>query len=227
MREAAKVLGRVRILQDLDTADIDALMEQLRLANVRRGSAIYCQGEPADGLHIILAGKVKLCRHADDGRERLLDVRGPAEILGTVSVLDHGPRTATAIAFTDVWTAQLDTDTLRMWMAERPTIADKMLRLLAARLRRADVHLIDMVFDDVPGRVAKELLDLARRFGTQQGDLWHVQHDLTQAEIAHLVGAARESVNKALCEFAQRGWITLDGKITLIHRPERLARRAG
>jgi CRP-like cAMP-binding protein len=101
------------------------------------------------------------------------------------------------------------------------------MKLLAARLRRANNHLVDAAYDDVPGRVARELLHLAQRFGTQQGDRWHVKHDLTQTEIAQLVGATRESVNKALCDFVHRGWITTDGKVALIHHPELLARRAG
>ena len=84
----------------------------------------------------------------------------------------------------------------------------------------------DLVFTDVPGRVAKNLLDLADRFGEQERDGLHVHHDLTQEELAQLVGASRETVNKALADFASRGWLRLDGKSVIILDPERLARRA-
>ena len=84
----------------------------------------------------------------------------------------------------------------------------------------------DLVFSDVPGRVAKALLDLADRFGRTADDGVHVHHDLTQEELAQLVGASRETVNKALADFASRAWLRLDGKSVIILDPERLARRA-
>jgi CRP/FNR family transcriptional regulator, cyclic AMP receptor protein len=226
-REAALVLGRVGILQDLDAGVIAGMAEQLRFSDVRRGESIYRQNDAADGLHVIITGKVKICCRAHDGHEKLLEIRGPAEIFGAVSVLDRGPRTATATALTDVCIGTADGDTLHRWLAERPDIAVRLMRLLAARLRRANNHLVDAAYDDVPGRLAKELLNLAQRFGTQEGDRWHVRHDLTQTELAQLVGATRESVNKALCHFVHRGWITTNGKATLIHHPQRLAHRSG
>ena len=99
-------------------------------------------------------------------------------------------------------------------------------RVLARRLRRTNNNLADLIFTDVPGRVAKQLLQLAQRFGTQEGGAMRVTHDLTQEEIAQLVGASRETVNKALADFAHRGWIRLEGKSVLICDSERLARRA-
>jgi len=83
-----------------------------------------------------------------------------------------------------------------------------------------------VIFTDVPGRVAKQLLLLAQRFGTREGEAMRVTHDLTQEEIAQLVGASRETVNKALADFAHRGWIRLEGKSVLISDSERMARRA-
>jgi CRP/FNR family transcriptional regulator, cyclic AMP receptor protein len=94
------------------------------------------------------------------------------------------------------------------------------------RLRRTNHDLADLIFTDVPGRVAKQLLRLAQRFGSQEGGALRVSHDLTQEEIAQLVGASRETVNKALADFAHRGWIRLEGKCVLICDCEHLARRA-
>ena len=122
--------------------------------------------------------------------------------------------------------ARIDRDALRAWIADRPEIAEQLLRVLARRLRRTNNNLADLIFTDVPGRVAKQLLQLAQRFGTQEGGALRVTHDLTQEEIAQLVGASRETVNKALADFAHRGWIRLEGKSVLISDSERLARRA-
>ena len=107
-----------------------------------------------------------------------------------------------------------------------PEIAEQLLRVLARRLRRTNDNLGDLIFTDVPGRVAKQLLQLVQRFGAQEGNALRVTHDLTQEEIAQLVGASRETVNKALADFSQRGWIRVEGKSVMILEPERLARRA-
>ena len=101
-----------------------------------------------------------------------------------------------------------------------------MLQALARRLRRTNEAMADLVFTDVPGRVAKALLDLADRFGRPAAEGVRVTHDLTQEELAQLVGASRETVNKALSEFVSRGWIRLDGRAVVLLDQERLAHRA-
>jgi CRP/FNR family cyclic AMP-dependent transcriptional regulator len=121
-----------------------------------------------------------------------------------------------------VWGRTMLREALRAWMVERPEITERLLRLLARRLQRTNDNAADLIFTDVPGRVAKQLLQLAQRFGTQEDGSLRVTHDLTQEEIAQLVGASRETVNKALADFAHRGWITLEGKSVLISNSERL-----
>jgi CRP-like cAMP-binding protein len=179
-----------------------------------------------DRLYIILSGKVKLGRHSPDGRENLLAVMGPSDMFGELSVFDPGPRTSTATAVTDVRLATMDRAGLREWINKRPEIAEQLLRVLARRLRRTNNALADLIFTDVPGRVAKALLQLARQFGQQDGPNLRVTHDLTQEELAQLVGASRETVNKALADFGHRGWLRLEGKSVIILDPERLSRRA-
>jgi CRP/FNR family transcriptional regulator, cyclic AMP receptor protein len=118
----------------------------------------------------------------------------------------------------------MDREVLRAWIADRPEISEQLLRVL--RLRRTNNDLAYLIFTDVPGRVAKQLLQLAQRVGTQEDGVLGVAHDLRQEEIAQLVGASRETVNKALADFAHRGWIRLDVKTVWICDSERLARRA-
>ena len=123
-------------------------------------------------------------------------------MFGELSIFDPGPRTSTATTVTDVRAYTMDRNALREWIAQRPEIAEQLLRVLARRLRRTNNLLADLIFTDVPGRVAKALLQLAQRFGSQEAGLLRVTHDLTQEEIAQLVGASRETVNKALADFA-------------------------
>ena len=116
-------------------------------------------------------------------------------------------------------------DLLR-WLDGRPIVARGLLSQLAARLRKANDVVADLVFSDVPGRVAKALLDLSRRFGQPVDGGVRVAHDLTQEELAQLVGASRETVNKALADFASRGWVRLEPRSVVIMDVERLSRRA-
>jgi CRP/FNR family cyclic AMP-dependent transcriptional regulator len=226
LKNAELVLARAGIFQGVDTRDRAALVQQLLWVEFPRGHSIYTEGEAGDRLYIIVTGKVKLGRRSPDGREKLLAVLGPSDMFGTLSMFDPGPRTADATTITEVAAVSMDRDAMRSWIAERPEITEQLLRVLARRLRRTDDEIADLIFTDVPGRVAKQLLQLAQRFGVPESGAMRVTHDLTQEEIAQLVGASRETVNKALSDFARRGWLKLQGKSVLICEPERLARRA-
>jgi len=221
-----KVLARAGMFQGVEPSAVSALTAELHPVDFPSGHTVFAEGEPGDRLFIIISGKVKIGRRSPDGRENLLTIMGPSDMFGELSIFDPGPRTSSATTITEVRAASMDRDALRAWIADRPEIAEQLLRVLARRLRRTNNNLADLIFTDVPGRVAKQLLRLAQRFGTQEGDALRVTHDLTQEEIAQLVGAARETVNKALGDFAQRGWICLDGKSVLICKCESLARRA-
>ena len=120
----------------------------------------------------------------------------------------------------------LEHDELIRWLDGRPEVARGLLGQLAGRLRRANDVVSDLVFSDVPGRVAKALLDLASRFGERTETGLVVHHELTQEELAQLVGASRETVNKALADFATRGWIRLEPRSVTITDLERVERRA-
>lgn len=219
-------LARSGIVQGVEPAAVAALAAQLQPVDFPKGHTIFVEGEPGDRLYIILAGKVKIVRSAADGRENLLTIMGPSDMFGELAIFDPGPRTSSVTTITQVRTVSMDREALRSWISGRPEIAEQLLRVLARRLRRTNDNLGDLIFTDVPGRVAKQLLQLVQRFGAQEGNALRVTHDLTQEEIAQLVGASRETVNKALADFSHRGWIRVEGKSVLIMDPERLAKRA-
>ena len=221
-----EVLARAGIFQGVEPSAVAALSKELQPVDFPRGHVVFNEGEPGDRLYIIVTGKVKLGRRSADGRENLLTIMGPSDMFGELSIFDPGPRTSTATTVTEVRAVSMGRDALKRWIDQRPEISEQLLRVLARRLRRTNNTLADMIFTDVPGRVAKALLQLAQRFGTQEGGALRVTHDLTQEEIAQLVGASRETVNKALADFAHRGWLRLEGKSVLISDSERLARRA-
>ena len=189
------IIARIPLFERMSPEEREELRGMMSQTTLRRGEVLFNEGDSGDRLYILLTGKVKLGHTSVDGRENLLAVLGPGEVVGELTLFD-------------------------------PTLAKDMLRALAVRLRRTNIALADLVFSDVPGRVAKALLDLAERFGAPTEDGIHVPHDLTQEELAQLVGASRETINKSLAEFVSRGWIRLEGRAVTLIDVERLKRRA-
>ncbi len=203
-----------------------ALMESMTSSHLERSDILFREGEQGDRLYVIGEGKIKLGRSSVDGRENLLAVLGPGEMFGELSLFDPGPRTATATAIAETQLIALGHEDLDSFLLGRPAVAANLLAALARRLRRTNEALADLVFTDVPGRVAKALLDLSTRFGRPADDGILVAHELTQEELAQLVGASRETVNKALADFASRGWIKLEARAVVLTDVDRLKRRA-
>ena len=221
------VLRQAPLFSALDDEAATALRASMADSRLRRGEVLFHEGDTGDKLYIVLDGKVKLGRTSSDGRENLLAILGPGQMFGELSLFDPGPRSATVTAVTDV--------DVRLALPRRPAAlargppgrrAAACSSQIAGRLRKANDVNADLVFSDVPGRVAKALLDLADRFGRTADDGVHVHHDLTQEELAQLVGASRETVNKALADFASRGWLRLEPRSVVIMDLERLTRRA-
>jgi CRP/FNR family transcriptional regulator, cyclic AMP receptor protein len=220
-------LAHASLFSALDEDAAAALRATMLPVDLPRGNVLFSEGDPGDRLYVINDGKIKLGATSSDGRETLLAILGPGEMFGELSFFDPGPRNATAVALTDVSLLGVGHIALEPWLTGRPEVAASLLGALARRLRRTNEAMADLVFSDVPGRVAKALLDLAAKFGEPNSDgSIHVVHDLTQEELAQLVGASRETVNKALADFQNRGWLRLEQRGVDLVDLERLGRRS-
>ena len=220
------VLRRAPLFASLDDQAFAALTEELTEVDLSRGSTLFHEGDPGDQLYFIISGKIKLGRTAPDGRESLVAIMGPGELFGEMALFDPSPRSTSATAVSETRLAGLKHENLKKVIERSHDVSAQLLQALARRLRRTNESLADLVFSDVPGRVAKALLDLADRFGRPATDGILVAHELTQEELAQLVGASRETVNKALAEFVQRGWIRLEARAVVILDLQRLKQRS-
>jgi CRP-like cAMP-binding protein len=219
-------LREAPIFSGLDEQSADILEKSMTTLTLQRGDVLFNEGDTGNQLYVVLDGKIKLGRSSQDGRENLVAVLGPGQMFGELSFFDPGPRSATATAVTDTKLSALGHDVLGPLVEDNTGVALAFLHQLAERLRRTNEVVGDLVFSDVPGRVSKALIGLAERFGRQADDGIHVSHDLTQEELAQLVGASRETVNKALADFASRGWLRLEPRGVVIYEIERLQKRA-
>ena len=225
MPQEDEVVRRAPLFTALDDAQAASLRASMDSVKIAKGGILFKEGDEGEHVYVIVDGKLKLGTSSGDGRENLLSILGPGEMFGELSLFDPGPRTSTATAVTDAKLLSLSHEKLIPWLKGNPEVSLHLLARLAQRLRRTNEAVGDLVFSDVPGRVAKALIDLGDRFGKTTAEGLLVNHDLTQEELAQLVGASRETVNKALADFAGRGWLKLDGRAVLITDLERLEKR--
>ena len=226
MPHEEEVVRRAPLFTALDESAAVSLRASMDAVKIAKGSILFKEGDDGEHLYIIIDGKLKLGTSSGDGRENLLSILGPGEMFGELSLFDPGPRTSTATAVTDAKLLSLSHEKVIPWLRQNPEVSLQLLTRLSQRLRRTNEAVGDLVFSDVPGRVAKALIDLGDRFGKTTPEGLLVNHDLTQEELAQLVGASRETVNKALADFAGRGWLKLDGRSALIADVDRLSKRS-
>lgn len=217
------------LFKQVSPEQAEELLPTLHESVYDKGEHIFTQGDTDHRMGLLEKGRVKLTRESNDGRVQLLSIHARGEVLGEIPVFDPngGPRTASAVAMVNgtrvVW---LEHDALFAWLDRYPRVAVDMLQVLANRMRSNNERITDLVFMDVPARLAKTLLDLASRFGEPVEAGLKVPHDLTQEELAQLVGSSRETVNKALMDFSNRGWIAREGRSIVIYQPGMLIRRS-
>jgi CRP/FNR family transcriptional regulator len=219
-------VNKAPLFAALDLESAAALRASMVEVRARKGDVIFREGDPGDRLYVITSGKVTLGHKAVDGRETLIAVLGAGEMFGELSLFDPGQRTATATALTDATVLGFGREALRPLIVNRPEVAEKLLQALAKRLRRTEDAMADLIFIDVPGRVAKCLIELSEKFGVVRENDLFVEHDMTQEELAQLVGASRETVNKALADFVTRGFLRVEQRSVTIMDVERLKLRA-
>lgn len=214
------VLRQTFLLGSVPDADLAALAGASRTRVFRRGQVVCSTGDPGDALIVVISGRVKVAIHSADGGELTLGVVGPGGTLGEVSVADGGPRSADVETLEDSRLLLLPREELQAICARVPSVGNALASSVAATLRRLTEATSDLVFLDLPRRVAKVLLSQPRN---SDGVIWP---HLTQEQLAHHAAGTRQSVNTALRSFERRGWITVNGRAVTVRQPEMLARFA-
>ena len=214
-----------QISQQMQRVVRDTLSTKGIRRTLARGEILFRQGDIGNVAFLIESGWVKINVEAG-GREALIDVAGPGELIGEVALADGGHRSGTVRILEDTKLYVVSHSALEAYAKTHPEMIWELMGLLANRLRRANKINADMKNVDVPGRIALRLLDLADLYGVPWEGGTLIRVPLTQEELGQMVGASRESVNKAIGTFANRGWLKIeDGRYRLIDQPS-LQRRA-
>ncbi len=217
--EVVPLLARSELFSSFSEDALHRVAKKSSVARLARNEVLFEQGEPADALYVVRSGRVGIGRRSPDGRESLVALMEPGELFGEMPLFDGAPRSASARALGRSQVLKIGFEAVRAELEARPELLWDVVELLAGRLRAADDALADAMLLDVTGRTAKRLLELAG--GSDEFVL-----PITQEELAGLVGASRERVNKALAAFCRLGWVEqADRRYRILNR-ERLEQRA-
>jgi CRP-like cAMP-binding protein len=184
----------------------------MRSRRFRRGEVIFHLGDPGDALFVIVSGEVKISLPSETGDEAILATLGPGAVFGELALLDGAPRSASATAISAAETVVLPRDRFRELIATETGVRDALLASIAGELRRLTTHVEELHFLDITGRLAARLVRLSQESGVvvaADGSI-RLRHNLTQGDLAAMVGCTRQSVNKLLGQFADDGSIRLE-----------------
>ena len=226
----SNTLSGVALFRYLPRSELSRLAEYLYERTFPASSSVVIAEPPGEAVYVLLKGSVKVQTIRPDGTEIILAILGPGEVVGEMSLADSLGRSASVVTLEEAALLWMDRRTFRASVANSTVLSRNLAEILSKRVRLANARLIALASLDVPGRIASQLLSLAREYGEPSPEVeggTRIPMRLTQADLAALVGASRVSVNQALAQFRKRGAISVgkDGRV-IIHDEGALARRA-
>ena len=201
------VLRQHAIFRDLGSEALDQLCRYAKLTILKRGAPIFSKDDPGNSLYAVISGTVKISISSPEGRNAILNLIGPGEVFGEMSVLDGQSRSADATANTNCEIFVVDRRDFLPFVRSQPALAMKFIELLCTRIRWTSDQVEQIILQDLPGRLASALLGLTEK-RRQEPESRTIA--ITQQEISEMVGMTRESINKQLRAWAARGWVRLE-----------------
>ena len=222
----AKLRRVVPLFAGFGPSDFESLEKCLVRRRYPAGQTLFHMGDDGGSLHFIERGRVKVTIPSSSGEELILAILGAGNLLGELSLFDGKPRSATVQALEDTETLCLHREDLLALMRGRFDVVEKILVVLAGRIRDTDTLLADKHFLDITARLAKKILDLGDTFGIQEGGQVRIGVKITQKDLASMIGATRESINKQIKALRDQGLVRISGGTIEILKRERLVQKA-
>jgi len=222
--ESGRLAAAHILLGHLEPHELDRLMQFARNQRHAAGEVIFRKGDPGISMMSVIEGRVKISVASPDGKEAVLAVLGPGEVLGEMAIIEDKDRSADATALEACELLVLQKRDFIPFLERNPAISIRLLRILCERLRRTSALVEDRAFLSLPARLAKTLLDIADNNGHETADGTRVDFNMSQKIFRGLMGASRESVNKQLHAWQAEGLLTMGREHVVLVRPEDLAR---
>jgi CRP/FNR family transcriptional regulator, cyclic AMP receptor protein len=211
-----ELLRSVPIFSELSDADIASLARLTSRRTCPKDTVVFFENEEGDSFFMIVDGRIKVTILGDDGREVILSVLGRGDFFGEMALLDNEPRSATAIAVEDTELLSLHRNDFQSVLSDNRSIMLALIKILTARLRRANHQISTLALLDVYGRVARVIVDTARDEGKRLKDGRIAFRRATHQEIANRIGTTRETVTRMLKDLERQGLIHIDGKEVVV-----------
>jgi CRP-like cAMP-binding protein len=210
------VLRKHPYFVDLTPEAFEQLCRYAKHTTLKRGTTIFSKGDPGTSVVAVISGTVKISISSADGRNAILNLIGPGELFGEMSVLSNQPRSADCTANTNCELFVIDRREFLPFVRSQPSLAMKFIELLCERVRQTSDQVEQVILQDLPGRLASALLRLSDKSEPQGRTIV-----ITQQELSEMVGMTRESINKQLGAWATRGWVRLEhGAIVVLDADE-------
>jgi CRP-like cAMP-binding protein len=197
---AVDLLARVDLFAELAAEELTEVIKSSERRELRRADVLFVEDDESAELFVVVSGRIAIANKSGDGRESMVALMEAGDVFGEMALFDGLGRSAEARALEPSVVIAIPYETVQNVYESRPTLLWGVVALLAGRLRAMDAALADSVFLDVTGRTAKRLLEIA-------GDSDEFTLPVTQEELAGMVGASRERVNKAIAAFVRLGWL--------------------
>ena len=220
------ILRRSPLFATLDDAAFRLLTDDIQEIDLSRNAVLFYEGDQGDQLFAVLSGKVKLGRTAADGRENMVALMGPGDVFGEMALFDPSPRSTNAVAVSETRLAAIKHESFKRAQRQDPSISDQVIKTLARRLRHSNEALADLVFSDVPGRLAKALLDLADRFGRPQPTVSSLPTNSPRKNWHSLLVHPAKPLTRHWQSSSPAGWIRLEARAVVILDLPRLRQRS-
>ena len=221
--DTRNLLSYVQLFEGLTPAQLDWVSQRAHRRNFEAGRNVMTVEQPGEAVYIILHGTVKI--HVEQGeRDVILAILGAGDLLGEMSLIDSIGRSASAVTLETSLMLWMDKTTFTYMLDNFPPVARNLVKIMSARVRLSDQMIQALATLDVNGRVARQLLAFAEKYGLAKDGVTQIRITLTQSDIADLVGASRKRVNQAMVLFKEQGLIDdAEGRI-VIKDDEGLAR---
>ncbi|WP_406678160.1 Crp/Fnr family transcriptional regulator [Moorella sp. ACPs] len=223
MAENWEFLRQIPVFADLSPEELQHIASLALVRRYRKNMYIFMQGEPGDAIYFVKKGAIKLFQVLEDGREKILHFVREGEIFAEVLLFEGGPYPATAETMEDTEVGIIRNADMERLLSRHGEMAVKIIKVMSRRLRQAQEHIRDLALKGAYGRLASILLQLARDYGTPREDGVTIDLNLSQQELANLIGTSRETVARILSDFKRLGAVGVERQRITILSPQKLA----
>lgn len=190
--------------------ELERLVAYMRLVRHPARTVLFRKGDPGTHMVVVVRGRIKVCTHSEDGKELVLNLINPGEVVGEIALLDGSDRTADAVTLTDSDLLILERRDFIPFLQRHPDSCMRLFAVLCERLRKTSELLEEALFLEGSSRLAKRLVHLAEVFGKPVSGGVKIDISLSQQQLGNMVGMSRESMNKQLKQWRREGLIRIE-----------------